>query len=132
MPITDQDIRLMAAEVLADVPEGGGRMTGNEVVDGLSNNLFPDISELDRTLGRVSLRKCFPAVLSANRDTYYGNTVIIDAVPADPNVSVVLFTTGSWTDRRPSAVSRMESYLARGPKYDGYLWDGTSPGSAPS
>jgi hypothetical protein len=42
MAITDQDIRLMASEVLADTSDGGGRMTGNEVVDGVSNNLFPD------------------------------------------------------------------------------------------
>ncbi len=123
MAITDQDIRLMASEVLADVPEAGGRITGNEVIDGQSNNLFPDVSELDRTIGRVSLRKAFPAVLSANRDTYYGVNVILDERPADPNVDVTLFTTESWTDTRAAAVSRMESYLARGPKYDGYLWD---------
>lgn len=123
MAITDQDIRLMAAEVLADTDDGGGRMTGREVVDGQSNNLFPDVSELDRTIGRVNLRKAFPALLSANRDTYYGVNIIIDEAPRDPNVSVTMFSTGSWSDRRSDAVSRMESYLARGPKYDGYLWD---------
>ena len=123
MALTDQDIRLMASQVLADVPEGGGRMTGNEVVDNVSNNLFADVSELDRTIGRVSLRKAYPAVLSANRDAFYGANVIVDTLPADPNVSVTLFTTGSWTDQRSQAVSRMESYLARGPKFDGYLWD---------
>lgn len=75
MGITDQDIRLMASERLADTEDGGGRMTGTEVVDGVSNNLFPDVSELDRTIGRVALRKAFPAVLSANRDPYYGANV---------------------------------------------------------
>lgn len=123
MGITDQDIRLMASERLADTEDGGGRMTGTEVVDGVSNNLFPDVSELDRTIGRVALRKAFPAVLSANRDPYYGANVIIDRGPADPNVSVTLFSTKSWTDERAAAVSRMESYLARGPRLDGYLYD---------
>lgn len=123
MGITDQDIRLMASERLADTDDGGGRMTGNEVVDGVSNNLFPDVSELDRTIGRVALRKAFPAVLSANSDPYYGANVIIDRGPADPNVSVTLFSTRSWTDERADAVSRMESYLARGPRLDGYLYD---------
>lgn len=123
MAITDQDIRLMASEVLSDTDDSGGRITGNEVIDGRSNNLFPDVSELDRTIGRVNLRKAFPAVLSANRDTYYGVNVIIDEVPVDPNVSVTMFTTGSWTDQRSNAVSRLESYMARGPAYDGYLWD---------
>lgn len=123
MAITDQDIRLMASEVLSDTDDSGGRITGNEVIDGQSNNLFPDVSELDRTIGRVNLRKAFPAVLSANRDTYYGVNAIIDEAPLDPNVSVTMFSTESWTDTRAAAVSRMESYLARGPKYDGYLWD---------
>lgn len=123
MALTDQDIRLMASQVLADVPEGGGRMTGAEVVDGVSNNLFSDVSELDRTIGRVSLRKAYPAVLSANRDTYYGVNVIMDQRPSDANVDVTMFTTHDWDDTRSAAVSRMESYLARGPKYDGWLWD---------
>lgn len=123
MAITDQDVRLMASEVLSDTADAGGRITGHEVIDGVSNNLFPDVSELDRTIGRVNLRKAFPAVLSANRDTYYGVNAIIDQSPLDPNVSVTMFTTESWTDTRDAAVSRMESYLARGPRLDGYLWD---------
>ncbi|MBN2855907.1 MAG: hypothetical protein JXK51_06660 [Halothiobacillaceae bacterium] len=123
MALTDQNIRLMASEVLADVPEGGGRMSGVEVIDGVSNNLMPDVSDLDRTMGNVALRKAFPAVLADNTDTYYGVTVIVDKAPIDPNVSVTLFTTKSWTDHRADAVSRMESYLARGPKYDGFLWE---------
>lgn len=122
MAITDQDIRLMASQRLADSDDGGGRMTGTEVADGVSNNLFPDVSELDRTIGRVNLRKAFPAVLAENRDMYYGVNLIIDQGPADPNVSVTLFSTRDWSDRRGSAASRMESYLARGPQYDGYLW----------
>ncbi len=123
MAITDQDIRLMASELLNDADDGGGRMTGNEVVDGVSNNLYPDVSELDRTLGRVALRKAFAAVLNAGTDVFYGSNIIIDQIPSDDNVSVTLFTTKSWDDLREDAVSRMESYLARGPKYQGYLYD---------
>ncbi len=123
MPLTDQDIRIMAAEVLADTPTGGGRMSGVEVVDGQSNNLFDDIADLDRTMGNVSTRKVFPAVMSGDRQALYGSMVIVDQPPADPNVSVALFTTRDWADRRPAATSRMESYLARGPLYDGWLWD---------
>jgi hypothetical protein len=123
MAISDQDIRLMKSEILSDESDAGGRMTGLEVVDGVSNNLFPDISELDRTIGRVSLRKAFPAVLSENVDTYYGVNIIIDQIPVDPNVSVTLFSTGSHTDLREDAVNRIESYLARGPRYDGWLWE---------
>lgn len=123
MTIAETDIKLYAAAVTNDTPEGGGLMSGREVVDGLSNNLFPDISELDRTLGRVSLRKAFAAVQTADCETFYGANCIIDQLPRDPNVGVVLFNTGQPADMRAGAVSRMESWLAKGPKYDGYLWE---------
>jgi hypothetical protein len=123
MAITEQDIRLMKSEILSDEDDAGGRMTGQEVVDGVSNNMFPDISELDRTIGRVNIRKSFVAALSENVDTYYGVNVIIDQIPVDPNVSVTMFSTGSHTDLRADAVNRIESYLARGPRYDGWLWE---------
>jgi hypothetical protein len=122
MAITDQDLKLMQSEILSDTSDAGGRITGNEVVDGVSNNLFPDVSELDRTIGRVALRKAFVSVETANRDTFYGANLIVDLPPEDPNVSVSMFTTGSWSDQRSNAANRIESYLAQGPKFDGYLW----------
>lgn len=112
MAILDGDIQLLKSEVLDDVPEGGGMATGNAVVDGASNNLFPDISELDRTIGRVALRKVFPAVVTDDVDTYYGAHVIVAEPPADAKVSVALFSTGSFSDRRSAAQDRLESYLS--------------------
>lgn len=114
MPILDGDIQLLQSAVLDDVPEGGGMATGNEVVDGVSNNLFPDISQLDRTYGRISLRKVFPAVLTDTVDGYYGSHVIIAKAPDDPRVSATLFTQGSWPDQRTAAQNRLESYIAMG------------------
>lgn len=121
MPILSGDIKLLSAERLLDTPDGGGRMTGHVVVDGQANNLFPDISELDRTYGRVSLRKCYPAVLTDSTDSYYGAHAVLSDGPDDPNVSVTLFTTKSWVDRRDAAKDRIERYLARGPKWPGQL-----------
>ncbi|MGE1005761.1 hypothetical protein [Ralstonia pseudosolanacearum] len=121
MPILSGDVKLLAAERLLDTPDGGGRMTGHVVVDGQSNNLFPDISELDRTYGRVSLRKSFVGVLTDSTDSYYGAHAILAEAPTDPRVSVTLFTTKSWTDRRDAAKDRVERYLARGVKWPGQL-----------
>ena len=112
MAILDGDIQLLQSVVLDDVPEGGGMATGQEVVDGVSNNLFPDISQLDRTYGRISLRKVFPAVLTDTVDGYYGSHVIIAQAPGDPRVSATLFTNGSWTDQLPDARNKLESYIA--------------------
>ena len=57
MPIETNNLVLYKSERLTDTPDGGGKYSGQVVVDGESNNLFPDVSELDRTMGRVSLRK---------------------------------------------------------------------------
>lgn len=114
MAILDGDIKVLKSAVLDDVPEGGGMATGAAVVDGVSNNLFPDISELDRTYGRIALRKVFPGVLTDNVDGYYGAHVIVAKPPADPKVSATLFTTKSWSDTRTAAQAKLESYLALG------------------
>lgn len=114
MPILDGDIKLLKSAVLDDVPEGGGMATGTAVVDGVSNNLFPDISELDRTYGRIALRKVFPAVLTDDVEGYYGSHVIVAKAPVDPKVSATLFSTKSWSDLRTAAQAKLESYLALG------------------
>jgi hypothetical protein len=121
MTIQSGDIKLLKSQVLLDTSDGGGAMTANEVVDGFSNNLFPDVSELDRTYGRVALRKCFPAVDTNTNDSYYGSHAIISRLPEDPRVNVSLFSTNSWTDRRTQARDKIERYLARGPKWAGHL-----------
>lgn len=116
MTILRTDIKLFESERLTDDPDGGGRMTGNVVVDGQANNLFPDISRLDRVYGRVNLRKAFTAVDTPNTDTYYGAHIITDDAPDDPNVGIILFSTGSHTDVRRQARDRIESYVTQGPE----------------
>jgi hypothetical protein len=61
------------------------------VVSGSLNNLFPNISRVDRLNGRIQLRKVFPSVISDNTETYSGSHVIVKEVPDDPEVSVLLF-----------------------------------------
>lgn len=119
--INTGDIKLMKSQVLLDEVDGGGAMTGDEVVDGQSNNLFPDVAELDRVYGRVSLRKAFVFIDTPNTDSAIGAHVIITKKPLDPNVSVNLFTTADWFDRRPSATNYIESYLAKAPRLPGHL-----------
>lgn len=114
--ITNQDIKLVKSERLTDYEDGGGRITGQEVVDGQVNNLFPDISELDRVYGRVSLRKGYVSVLTETTDTLYGVHAAITDPPADDNVNVSIFSTQSWTDERSEAKDRVESYVISGPE----------------
>lgn len=119
--IQTDDIQLKKSQVNLDTPDGGGAMTGVEVIDGQSNNLFPDVSTLDRTYGRVAMRKVFPAVLTEDTDSYFGVHVIVSKIPTDPLVSVALFTTNDWFDRRDAARDKIERYLALGPLWAGHL-----------
>ena len=123
MPILSGDVKLLKSAVMADVPEGGGAPTGTVIADGVSNAIFPDISELDRAGGRVSLMKTFVAVDTTDHDTYFGANVIVADPPADPRVSVTLFSTRSTFDTRADASVRVESYLNQGPEWGGYLFE---------
>ena len=121
MAILYDDIKLMKSQRLDDSNEGGGMMTGLEVVDGEMNNLFPDISRLDRTYGRVQLRKAFPAVMTDNRNTYYGSHIIFTKPAEDKNVACCMFTTKSSLDMRKDAVERVEEYVVKGYRLFSYM-----------
>jgi hypothetical protein len=128
MTINTADIKLLKSQVLADVPEGGGAATGVEVIDGQSNNLFADVSELDRVYGNVSLRKVFIGVRTSTVDGLYGVNAMVSDPPDDPNVSALLFATDDAFDTRTAAQSRIESYLTRGTEYAGLLFGSTVAG----
>lgn len=123
MPITASNVKLVASEVMLDTPEAGGAPSANVIADGVSNSIFPDISELDRAGGRVNLRKVFASVQTEDTDSYFGANVIVAEPPEDPRVSVTLFATDDFFDERENATSRIESYLARGGEWGGYLWE---------
>ncbi|GAA4650995.1 hypothetical protein GCM10023116_32780 [Kistimonas scapharcae] len=111
MAILPDDVKLYASQRLTDESDGGGRATGNEVIDGDINNLFRDISRIDRTLGDVSLRKVYAGVSTDNTDPYLGAHLIITEPPQDTRVDVLLFNTDSQTDERTEARNRIESYV---------------------
>ena len=128
MPIETNNLVLYKSERLTDTSDGGGKYSGQVVIDGESNNLFPDVSELDRTMGRVSLRKIFAAVNNNDTESLMGSTVFVSKNPDDPNVSALLFSTESHVDTRDSAQNRVENYLAKGAQIAGTpldtLWQG--------
>lgn len=128
MAIQTDNLVLYKSERLTDTSDGGGKYSGQIVVDGESNNLFPDVSELDRTMGRVSMRKIFAGVNSADTDALMGSTVFISENPIDPNVSALLFSTRSHVDTRDAAQNRVESYLAKGAQAVGSLLDAAYEG----
>ncbi len=122
MTITVTDIKLKKPERLTDNPDGGGRQTALEVIDGELNNIFQDISRLDRTTGRASLRKAFVHVDTDNTDTLLGTHIILTQPPEDPGVHVCMFGGGTPTDERSDARNRVESYVIAGPPAPYWLY----------
>ena len=116
MAITNDDVKLFVSQRLSDEEDGGGQVTGKEVIDGNVNNLFQDISRIDRTIGDVALRKALIDISNANNDIYLGSRLILTESPKDTNVSVLLFNTDSQTDERLDARDRIESYVVPGIK----------------
>lgn len=129
MTIFANDIKLMASDIMSDAPEGGGAVTGAVIVDGVSNNIFDDISTLDRVYGAVHLRKVFGAVRTLNTDKFYGSHMIITKLPGDQKLGMSLFDTDDWFDRREAAQTRIENYRAQGVIYNGFLWGTQYQGS---
>ncbi|ENX63599.1 hypothetical protein F885_00341 [Acinetobacter higginsii] len=123
MSVETKNLVLYKSQRLTDTPDGGGKYSGQVVVDGESNNLFPDVSELDRTMGRVSMRKIYAGLNNNDTESLMGSTVFVSKNPDDPNVSALLFSTRSHTDTRDSAQNRVESYLAKGAQAVGSLLD---------
>lgn len=121
MAITQNDLEILKSEVMADTPDGGGLPTGVAVIDGVSNNLFPDVSDIDRLIGRVRLRKISLAVKTANADLLQAVRMLFTELPENPNISVFAFKASSFADRRVDAKNKIESYLAFGSKWAGHV-----------
>lgn len=122
MPIASGDIKFFASKNMTDTPDGGGGPTGVVIPDGVSNAIFPDISELDRAIGRVNIRQAVLGVTTPDTDTYLGAHVIVAAPPNDPRVSVVMVKVDNLFATRDEIKRRIESYLAGGSSYPGYLF----------
>ncbi|MDQ7990182.1 MAG: hypothetical protein REI09_11170 [Candidatus Dactylopiibacterium sp.] len=121
MPIQEQNIQFVASQVMDDVGEGGGAATGNVIVDGQINNVFDDISDLDRAYGRFNLRKLFVAVRTASTDLFGGARTVVTALPEDEALSYTLFSTANAFDQRAAAAGKVAAYLYRGAEWQGFL-----------
>lgn len=128
MTISALDLKFRQSERMTDFSDGGGSMGATEIVSGVMNNVFSDMSDADGIRGAVSLRKIFAQVNSANTDAYLGPFVFLTDLPQNTNVNVMLFDTNSPTDERAAARSRYENYRTKGTKTQYTLYGAHSSG----
>ncbi|OLF36507.1 hypothetical protein BTW00_05315 [Psychrobacter sp. C 20.9] len=110
MAITQNDLEILKSEIMADTPDGGGLPTGIAVVDGVSNNLFPDVSDIDALEGRVRFRKVFPSVNTANNDLLQASRLVVTEVPSNPNMSIFMIAGTRFADERTDIEEEVYKY----------------------
>ena len=98
MPILDNEIIWRPAALMSDtVPaQNGGRMTLSQLVSGVKNNLFPDVSQSERTAGSTKWRKAFVHINSAQDTALLNTRLFLDALT--PAGDFVVFHLGTQTD----------------------------------
>lgn len=120
MPILDSEILWRPASLVSDtIPaQNGGRMAFGQIVSGVKNNLFPDVSLAERNAGSVKWRKAFIHVASPVNLALLDARVFIDA--PTPGGDFVLFHPGTQTDTedqvagRPYGVGPLAATVAAG------------------
>lgn len=113
MTILSSDIKFYESERMTDFDDGGGRMTGIEIISGELNNVFPQIPRVSRVYGRSQGRKIYFLVRTSNTDVYSGSHIVLTDLPDDPTVSILMFPTFSHSDERADAQNHIESYVTR-------------------
>jgi hypothetical protein len=106
MPILDNEIVWRPAALVSDaVPaQNGGRMAFSQLVSGVKNNLFPDVSQSERTAGSIKWRKAFIHVSSAQDTALLNVRLFLDALT--PAGDFVVFQPGTQTDTENQIAGR--------------------------
>ena len=106
MPILDNEIVWRPAALMSDVTpaQNGGRMAFSQLVSGVKNNLFPDVSQSERLAGAVKWRKAFIHVNSAQDTALLNVRLFLDSLT--PGGDFVVFQPGTQTDTEDQIVGR--------------------------
>ena len=128
MAITVDNLIFYKSERMTDLEDGGGQMTNTPIQPGVENQIFDDISDVDRAVGDVSIRKIYAAVTSEDTAKYLDSGVIIFKPPTDPTTSIMAFSSGNFYDMRTDLQNIIEQTITRGSRWNGFLWGNHSVG----
>ena len=111
MAIVAGDVKLYESVEMSDEDTSGGLMDSTQITCGGMNNLFPNISRLDRLHGRVQFRKVYVKINSQNTDTYSGSHIALSELPEDPETTVIFFEAADHPEERSDLMSVVEDYF---------------------
>lgn len=65
MSIIASELKWYKSTVVTNTATNGGKMSNNQIVDGVKNNVFPDVSQAERLVGITRYRKVFAKLTNA-------------------------------------------------------------------
>jgi hypothetical protein len=93
MSITAAELKWFKSEVITNTAANGGRMSDNEVVDGVKNNVFPDVSQAERIAGITRYRKVFAKLVNAANEVLVNPGLHIRSfTPAQDRIELMVAT----------------------------------------
>ena len=107
MPIQSENIKFFRSAVMDRSATNGGMPSSTVIVDGGSNQILPDISELDRAAGDVQFAKLYPAVVTSDVAALYGASVVVAEPPTDAATTVVMLQAASVTETQADVIARL-------------------------
>lgn len=107
--LTQQDLQIYPSQRMTDTPDGGGLMVGRPLT-GEDNEIFPPVSDVDRTMGSLDARLLYPAVLRNDSEPLYGGHFVITEPPTSENVSFLAFKARNYGESRADIMPRIEAY----------------------
>jgi hypothetical protein len=93
MAIQASELKFYKPAVITDGDTNGGRMSANAATTGVKNNIFPDVSQAERTAGLTRYRKVFFKVESAEDLALLNARIFIEKhTPGEDRVNLVIGT----------------------------------------
>jgi hypothetical protein len=93
MPIISAELKLYKSAVVTNDSTNGGRMSANEIADAVKNNVFPDVTEAQRTAGFNDKRKVhFKVANDADLTATNVRNWIPDITPGGSRVNMIVGT----------------------------------------
>lgn len=118
MSVTDSDLKLFKSVVISDVNANGGKETTTEIVSAVLNNMFPNVTNPERTLGITRYRKAFLRNINALDEKFENTRFWIDFLSTAADYFRVAL--GTYQDTQLDVLT-----------YDGgELWSGSLTGGA--
>ena len=110
MAITATELKRYKSATITDTTANGGKMSAVESVTGVKNNLFPDVSEAERTAGVTRYRKMFCKVANDDDDTLSNGKIHL--TQHSPGEDYVIIFEGTQIDTENDITGSERQYGA--------------------